>query len=219
VYRCTVHGYFAAVNQLTAPPADVLGASYLTTQTLLMSCPLAKAGATIDSWLDEQPLAIASANAARVERLLKARKEVSAQAIRQRGHARLAPGYATRAGGLRRLGNRPVADLERALRLDQNADLKSLEAILLATCPDAKFRDGKKAVAAAELARKLTGDSMNQRPATSLALAYAEACDFGSAVEWQKKVIALVPEDEKPQQREHLRRFEAKQPLQEPSPL
>jgi hypothetical protein len=51
---------------------------------------------------------------------------------------------------------------------------------LWVTCPEAKFRDGKKVV---ELAPNNIG---------TLAAAYAEAADFDSAVKWQSQAIASL---------------------------
>lgn len=58
---------------------------------------------------------------------------------------------------------------------------------VLATCPDARFRDGKKAVELAKqaLERKPDGDVATY---LVLAAAYAEAGDFAAAVEFQEKV-------------------------------
>ena len=57
---------------------------------------------------------------------------------------------------------------------------------LLATCPDARHRDGKKAVEfAARHCLFVTGGTPNHL--NTLAAAYAEGGDFAKAVEWQEK--------------------------------
>lgn len=68
--------------------------------------------------------------------------------------------------------------------------------MLEATCPDAKYRDGKKAVEDATKASQLTAGK-EVRILETLAAAYAEAGDFASAVMWQEQAMALAPEKSK----------------------
>ncbi len=61
---------------------------------------------------------------------------------------------------------------------------------ILATCPEARLRDGKLAVAAATRAADLT----NWKDAyvlSTLAAAHAEAGDFSSAVQWEQRAVDL----------------------------
>jgi tetratricopeptide (TPR) repeat protein len=74
---------------------------------------------------------------------------------------------------------------------------------IYASCSDAKYRDGKKAVEYASKADQLTGGK-NGRYLETLAAAYAESGDFAKAQEIQAKVIDLAPEEEKQSLRSRL---------------
>jgi uncharacterized protein (TIGR03067 family) len=80
-----------------------------------------------------------------------------------------------------------LADYEEALRLNpRHAQTHNDQAWLLATCPDAQYRNGAKAMASAQRACEL---SSWKEPVHlgSLAAAHAEAGDFVSAVKYQKQ--------------------------------
>ncbi len=64
---------------------------------------------------------------------------------------------------------------------------------LQATCPDAEFRDGTKAVQNATKAYELT-KHRDHYNVDILAAAYAETSGFDLAVKWQKKAIDLLQE-------------------------
>jgi tetratricopeptide (TPR) repeat protein len=80
-----------------------------------------------------------------------------------------------------------------------------------ATCPVAELRNGPEAIENASKACELSNWKTGRYVGT-LAAAYAEAGDFASAIEWQKKAIALLTEEERPLQQPH---FEARLKLYE----
>jgi tetratricopeptide (TPR) repeat protein len=89
--------------------------------------------------------------------------------------------------------------------------------LLLATCPQERFRNGANAV---EYATKACSLSKWQKPAylTTLAAAYAESGDFDQAIRWQRKVLDL-PEDAKQERdkaRQRLDSYIEHKPWREP---
>jgi hypothetical protein len=69
------------------------------------------------------------------------------------------------------------------------AQLRS--AWIRATCRDAEYRDGKRAVASATRACELT-NWRDSEALSVLAAAFAESGEFGSAVKWQQKAMSLT---------------------------
>jgi hypothetical protein len=84
---------------------------------------------------------------------------------------------------------------------------------LLATCPEAKYRDAPRALADAVRACELTGWKSPEYFEV-IAAAYAEAGRFESAVEWQRAFLdrALYSAKIVDAARERLRLYEQKQP-------
>jgi tetratricopeptide (TPR) repeat protein len=129
----------------------------------------------------------------------------NAMAYRGRGHV----------WGARKEYDRAFQDYDEAIRLDpKNAITFNSLARLLATAPEARGRDGKRAVELAKQACDLTKWE-DRRYLDTLAAAYAEAGDFEKAVEYQKKVLEdqRLAQDTKAQAR--LKSYEQKQPARE----
>jgi tetratricopeptide (TPR) repeat protein len=106
--------------------------------------------------------------------------------------------------------DRAIADYNEAIRLDPKdaANLNSL-AWLLATCPDAKVRDGKRAV---ELAFKGAAVDKSANMMDTVAAAYAEAGNFEEAVRWQQRAVDAEKNDDF---RSRLELYRKKQPYRE----
>jgi len=85
-----------------------------------------------------------------------------------------------------------VADFERAIGIiEDDESLENNFAWVLATSPDDKLRDGKKAL---KLAKKAAESSGYEVPhiLSTLAAAYAETGDFDNAAKWSKKSVELA---------------------------
>ncbi len=135
---------------------------------------------------------------------------------------RLQPGYVGAHYNLgvvlSRLGNCEAAKDHYALaiRLDPGfAEAYNASAFIMATHPDAKFRDGKGAVAFATRACELT-KWKDPRFLDTLAAAKAEAGDFDAAVSSQKRAIELLTnERQKANYRSRLALYQGKKPYRE----
>ena len=113
--------------------------------------------------------------------------------------------------------DKAVADYNEALRVDpQYVNSYKGLAWLRATCPEARYRDGKQAVAAATKACELTGWKKANCIGT-LAAAYAESGDFEKAVKWQTKAVELAKGADKAGFTERLRLYKAGKPYREES--
>jgi len=105
-------------------------------------------------------------------------------------------------------------DFQQAVQLDpKSADAYSALALLRATCPDAKYRDGATAIMDAAKACELSAWK-NWTCLGVLAAAYAEVGDFESAVKWQEQSVDLATADkDKLQAFERLQLYKAARPL------
>jgi tetratricopeptide (TPR) repeat protein len=115
--------------------------------------------------------------------------------------------------------DRAIGDFNEAIRQGaQHPDGYSALAWLLSTCPDAKVRDGARAVAAATRACELTG--WNDRACLeTLASACAAAGDFDAALNWQTKANALPASAADQSTGEaKLKLYRDKRPYLEPNP-
>jgi tetratricopeptide (TPR) repeat protein len=112
--------------------------------------------------------------------------------------------------------DKAINDYSEAIRLDpQYAVAYNSRGWLLATCVDAKCRDGKRSVTDALEACEL--DQYKEAGfLDTLAVAYAESGDFASAVKWQEKAVELggTGPDVKSLQ-EHLALFKREKPVRD----
>jgi tetratricopeptide (TPR) repeat protein len=106
-----------------------------------------------------------------------------------------------------------LADYEKAVRLAGKEPYASAYytalALLRAGCPDARIRDGDKALEAARKAHRLAKGPAEM---AALAAAHAELGQFDKAVEWQQKAVDAAPEGAKEQYRERLKQYQDRKP-------
>ena len=81
-----------------------------------------------------------------------------------------------------------------------------------ATCPNAKYRDGKQAITLATLACEQT-NYKHEEFLDTLAAAHAEAGDFKTAIKWATKTLELDPQNE--DFAEHLKLYQSGKPLRD----
>ena len=111
--------------------------------------------------------------------------------------------------------DKAIADFNEAIRLDpKDAYAYFMLAQLQATCPDARYRDGAKAVKNAKKFFELT-QREDRAEIDILAAAYAENGEFSEAVKWQEKAIELAPANEKADVRSHLELYKSGKPYRQ----
>src|SRR5262245_22372985 len=106
-----------------------------------------------------------------------------------------------------------LSDYQKAVQLagkeSYYAGYHTALAMLLAACPDAKIRDGKKALEAAQKAYEL---AKGPSELATLAAAHAEIGEFDKAVEWQTKATDAAPAALKEQYQQRLKLYQDKKP-------
>jgi tetratricopeptide (TPR) repeat protein len=110
-----------------------------------------------------------------------------------------------------------IEDCDKVLELEpESAVGHNAVAWILCTAPDAKVRDGKRALAAAQKACELTGYK-NGGYLDTLAAAYAELGQFDKAVEWQEKALKAgdIPIKDQDAARKRLELFKDKKAWRE----
>jgi tetratricopeptide (TPR) repeat protein len=108
-----------------------------------------------------------------------------------------------------------IADYEAALKLqpDDTGILNNL-AWVLATSPDEKLRDGKRAIELATQASKIS-QYKQAHILSTLAAGYAESGDFENAIHWSEKAVELGREPIKQQLRKELESYQTHKPWRE----
>jgi tetratricopeptide (TPR) repeat protein len=108
-----------------------------------------------------------------------------------------------------------LADYQAAIRIDaQHALAHNSLAWLLATCPEAKICDGRRAVEMAKRAHELA-DGKRVDFLDTLAAAHAAAGEFDQARAWQDKAVELAPESKKAAYVVRLKLYESRQPFRD----
>jgi tetratricopeptide (TPR) repeat protein len=112
--------------------------------------------------------------------------------------------------------DRALADLDESIRIEPRfVEAHGFRASILAACPDAKYRDGSRAVDAATRCCELAGWK-SPYALEVLAAAYAEIGDFGSAVKWQSQANAAYADaGSKTEGEARLKLYQAKKPCRQ----
>jgi tetratricopeptide (TPR) repeat protein len=111
--------------------------------------------------------------------------------------------------------NEALADYEKAYKiLPKDSGLLNNLAWLLATSPDDKLRDGKRALDLAKQACELTGYKMPHILST-LAAAYAETGDFENARKWSAKAVEIGMKGQDEELKKELESYKENKPWRE----
>lgn len=106
---------------------------------------------------------------------------------------------------------------QKALDLDPKDWVQRELASFLATCPEAKYRDGMKAVGLAKKAIEKAGTDADWKYFAALAAAYAEAGDFERAVVEQRKALddKALDKDDRATMEKRLQLYRDKKPYRD----
>lgn len=111
-----------------------------------------------------------------------------------------------------------LTDYEAALELEpKNSGVLNNLAWILATSPDEKLRNGKRAIELATLACEVT-EYKQAHILSTLAAGYAETGDWDNAINWSKKAVELGKQQLKGQLTKELESYQAHQPWREATP-
>ncbi len=108
-----------------------------------------------------------------------------------------------------------IADYEKALKLQpKDQGILNNLAWVLATSPDAKLRNGRRAIELATLACEATKYKLAYILST-LAAAYAETGDFATAMKWSAKAVEIGDKEHNDSLKKELESYKAKKPWRE----
>ncbi len=108
-----------------------------------------------------------------------------------------------------------LADLSKCVTLAANdEEVLNDYAWFLATCEDAKLRNGEKALEYARAAGKLS-DFKTWNVLDTYAVAHAETGQFAEALKWGRKALAAAPAESKAEVQRHMAAFRRRRPFRE----
>jgi tetratricopeptide (TPR) repeat protein len=113
--------------------------------------------------------------------------------------------------------DKAIADYADAIRIDPKHDYPHYaRALIWATCSDAKYRDGRRAIESAKQALDLTTNAAKRASYMEiLAAAFAEAGDFAEAVRWQETVLRDPQCEDEARARARLQYYRNDRPLRQ----
>jgi tetratricopeptide (TPR) repeat protein len=108
-----------------------------------------------------------------------------------------------------------IADYEKAIKIDpDDTGVLNNLAWVLATSPDEKLRNGKRAIELATKACELT-EYKKPHILSTLAAGYAETGDFNTALKWSQKAVDTGDEDQIEALKKELESYKAGKPVRE----